>query len=1008
MNNHILFEYDNYVKDYKTKYGDKTIVLIQLGSFFEMCTSLEKDNLLGELDINYICDDILHIIVGKKTYKSGDIQKKYLMAGFPLISQEKHLSNLLENNYTVVLVEQVTEPPNPERKVTQILSPGTTIFHNKNYSNYLLSIYIENFNYKNNNIIEAGVSAIDLSTGKSFIHEIIHNKDNNFCIDEISRLINFYNPSECIFHTENYNLTRDDIINKWDLNNECFRINHLNNQIYKKPSYQSDILKQIFKIKSMLNVFQFLNIDTNNEKRMSFLYLLFYIKEHKNDILHNIEKPVEYHEKNYMTLTSNSIRQLNIVNNYSYFKGPNESLLAICNICMTSMGKRSLKDKLLYPLIDHIEIKNRYDMIERYRNNNFYIDIRNDLSQICDLDKTLRLMSLNMLVPYNLYSTYLSYEFVKKIFRKLKQDDIDEKYNIHLKNYDKFMKELIDIFDFEKITNDSIENIRRSIFIKNNFEYIDNIDTDILYYDRHIQYICNRLSKFIDDNRDCIKVSDGKDGEWFLYCTKKRALTFKNRITNIGDNNIHIKDDNNKIIYTLKREDFTYKTKDGNNTIIKCKIMEDISKKKYYLYKQLSKFNKQYYDETIINLYDTYNISLKQIHNLISDIDFYCTGAKLSIDNNYYKPTIQNNNSFIDAKEIRHHIVERINRDIPYVTNDIILNKDGILLFGTNACGKSTFMKAIGLNLIMAQAGLFVACKEFIFSPYTQIFTRILNNDNIFKSESTFAVEMNELRSIINLADDKSLVLGDEVCSGTETISAIKIVYAGLHTLCNRKCSFIFTSHLHQLTELDEINKLDNLHIYHLQIKQENDILIYDRKLKPGPGPSIYGIKVCEALGLPQEFLDIAKSITIKKDNIKVSHYNKNIVLDECKVCGNLAEETHHIVEQCEADSNGNFTHFHKNNDHNLVQLCKKCHDNVTYGNLVIEGYVQTDKGIILQYDKSEKKRKPKKYDDVLEKITLYKSDYETNIKNCIRLLQLNENISIGRETLKKIMENKY
>jgi len=85
-NNHILFEYDNYVKDYKSIYGKDTIVLIQLGSFFEMCASLEKDNLIGELDINHICDDVLHILVGKKTYKSTNEltgkpeQKDYLMA----------------------------------------------------------------------------------------------------------------------------------------------------------------------------------------------------------------------------------------------------------------------------------------------------------------------------------------------------------------------------------------------------------------------------------------------------------------------------------------------------------------------------------------------------------------------------------------------------------------------------------------------------------------------------------------------------------------------------------------------------------------------------------------------------------------------------------------------------------------------------------------------------------------------------------------------------------------
>ena len=203
---------------------------------------------------------------------------------------------------------------------------------------------------------------------------------------------------------------------------------------------------------------------------------------------------------------------------------------------------------------------------------------------------------------------------------------------------------------------------------------------------------------------------------------------------------------------------------------------------------------------------------------------------------------------------------------------------------------------------------------------------------------------------------------------------------------------------------------IKNLKIYHLEIKYDGDKLIYDRKLKEGSGPSIYGMKVCEALGLSQEFLDIAKSLKIdKKNKLKTSPYNKKVIVDKCKICNEKAEETHHIIEQCEADENGNINHFHKNNEHNLVPLCKKCHDETTYGKLVIEGYIQTNNGKELKYHYIEqKKKKKKKYEDLIEKITSYRNEYEINKSNCVKLLELNEDIKIGRETLKKIMENKY
>ena len=92
----------------------------------------------------------------------------------------------------------------------------------------------------------------------------------------------------------------------------------------------------------------------------------------------------------------------------------------------------------------------------------------------------------------------------------------------------------------------------------------------------------------------------------------------------------------------------------------------------------------------------------------------------------------------------------------------------GMLLFGTNASGKSSLMKAVGLNVILAQSGHFVPCRGMAFKPYYNLFTRINNNDNIFKGESSFAVEMSELRSILKRADKNSLVLGDELCAGTQ------------------------------------------------------------------------------------------------------------------------------------------------------------------------------------------------------------------------------------------------
>lgn len=1012
---HIVKEYDDYHKKYKKIYGDKTVLLMQIGSFFEMCSIIEKDYKLGEQNIYKICDEVLNVLVGEKTYKYGDIRKPYLMGGFPLISQEKYLTYLLNHNYTIVLVEQITEPPSPQRKVTRIISPGTNIEYNKKQSNFLLSIYIEKYNYKNKEFFECGLSAIDLSTGKNFIHDINNKIDNNYYIDEISRLINFYNPSELIFHTENYDLSIDYILNNWDINHDCFRINHYTNILCKKPSYQENLFNKYFKNDNMLNIIKYLNLDERPYLRLSYTYMLLYIEEHLETILTNIEKPIEYYEKNHLILTSNSIRQLNIVNNYSYYKGKNESLLAICNICETPMGKRTFKDRLLYPLIDKKKIKERYDIIELYRKDKYYNNVREYLKNIQDLEKSLRLMSLDLLQPYDLLSMYLSYEYVNKLLINIKKSEIynyyKNDYSNSINEFNNFMNYIKNIFNFNNITNNSISKHENTIFNKNNYKDIDIIDENIININTIMENISTIFTKIIDNNsNDFIKLyQKDKDKEtrcWILYCTSNRSKLLETKLKNI-------KKDINIDKYSINPNDINFKVKDNSNKFINIPLMEELSKQKIENLKELSKLNKKYYNENIFNIFNKYSNILKDINKLISEIDFLSSGAKISIDNNYCKPIILDTEECcINVKDIRHPIVEKINVNTEYVTNDIELNNNGILLFGTNACGKSTFMKAMGLNLILAQSGLYVACSEFKYVPYTQIFTRILNNDNIFKSESTFAVEMNELRGIMQRADNKSLVLGDELCSGTETTSALSIVYAGLYTLSKKKSTYIFTSHLHQLSKLNILEEIENLRIYHLQIKYDNNVLIYDRKLKEGPGPSIYGITVCEALGLSKEFVDIAKNIQKKIENkteIKTSVYNNNIIIDNCKICNNKAEETHHINEQCMANNDGNIKHFHKNINHNLVPLCKKCHLDTTHGKLIIKGYIDTINGIKLNYYYDKIKKNKKKYsENDINIIKKYYINNNSNIKNSIKLLELNENIKISQTTFKKIIENNY
>ena len=1027
LSNHHVKKYIEYHDIYSKKYGENTVVLMQSGSHFNIFSVINDEISMGP-DIYHICQNILNnaLQVTKQNKKNPEISiKNCLLAGFPTYVIQKYENILLNNNYTVVIVEQITPPPNPERGVTRIISPGTTIDdYNKDTSHFLMSIYIECTEYMNKNVYISGITAIDLSTGKNYMHYCISKiDDNQLWIDEIGKYINFYNPSELLFHFKNFNLTKTDIIQRWDISHNSIQINHYDDKNYLKTTYQNDFLQKIFNLSLMITPIEHFDLETKPELVISYVYMLNYINDHVAESLQNIEHPLYVNDDHSLCLTSNSIRQLNVINNYSYFKGKNESLLSVCNLCVTPMGRRLFKERLLYPSVNVETIQQRYDMIDLYRKDNFYDNIIKILRKVSDLEKSLRKMGLKMLQPNDFFSDTLSYDYIVRLLNILQEnDDIYKKYDIiPIDMFQEFYQICKNTFIFHNLSQTG--NLQRSIFQKHVNGDLDNYDNLTLHYNNILESIAIRFSKLLDGSETSVKIDFDERNEWFLYCTNKRATTFKEKVKNMNGKKIHIDIHSKNNDNSFKESDFNYKKKDASSTMIQTDYTKKISKKLIEVQDNIKKLNMKLWNEKTKELYEKYNQSLKHFFKILSEIDVSSSSAKLSIQNGYYRPEIVlSDKSFIETECIRHPIVEKIHIDTEYVTNDIRLSKkgekDGILLFGTNACGKSTFMKSIGLNLIMAQAGLFVAAKTFKYYPYTQIFTRILNNDNIFRSQSSFAVEIQELKSILKRANDKSLVLGDELCSGTESISAMSIIASGLHELCNRKTSFIFTSHLHQLTELEEIKSLKNLEIYHLKIDYDRitNTLIYDRKLEKGSGPSIYGLKVCEAMGLSNKFISFAKKIQNKLENnineTKLSQYNTNVFMDCCKICNNKDNlETHHIKDQQFSDENKMIEHHHQNIKHNLVQLCKTCHLKVTHGEMIISGWKETSHGKKLDWKTVEKKVSVKKKfseKDIQKIKEIYKINENLPKKDLVKLYELKHNIKISQTTLKKIIDNKY
>ena len=203
---------------------------------------------------------------------------------------------------------------------------------------------------------------------------------------------------------------------------------------------------------------------------------------------------------------------------------------------------------------------------------------------------------------------------------------------------------------------------------------------------------------------------------------------------------------------------------------------------------------------------------------------------------------------------------------------------------------------------------------------------------------------MNELKYMIDKASINSLILADELCSGTEINSALSILYSSIKILIEKKTNFIFTSHIHEIMEIPYIKNNDLLKIQHIKITIDNNKIIFNRKLSDNSGPKIYGLEIAKTLNFPNVFIKDAFNLRnsydiqlLQKNDVNIlstkkSRYNSNLFVDSCYICNCSIQnhlEVHHINEQKNADDIGFINHFHKNKKFNLIVLCNKCHDNI-------------------------------------------------------------------------------
>jgi DNA mismatch repair protein MutS len=935
--------YDDYAriyKKYKELYGEQTAVFYQVGSFFELYDVLTTASGVTRCNVK----DIVDILGIQLSIKSGDTHD-LLFAGFPDYTLHRWAAKLTQLGWTVVVVEQKkdTKGKVEVREVTKVLSPGT---HSESIQSadapYIASIWLEESTITGTPTY--GISVLDLTTGFSSSYEgTTRGKNNVWSADEAVHFFQIYSPREVIFHWrgDSFSQPNEPTIRRVFGLPQTTRSIHCRHALpeqqgfLEKPLQREEFLRKHFQPQTLLPVREYLHIQSWPKVERALCALLQFMEDHFT-MTRGLQEHTPWSNVNALHCGNNALAQLNFLTEQT-----NDSILGIFQKCITPMGKRAVKRRLLSPLSQRTSIETRLQRTAWFHENKDIHDtVERSLRFMFDLPRIHQKFMNFRIQSGDVLGLYQSYKEATTLYEFLEDQptakDIYKDITPKKASFTKLLDIWFSLFSKEKAETATDNNT----FIQNGlYPELDACENNIRGLYARVQEWMDNICKIMNLSTDSLRI---EEKEKSLFCVKgtKQVIQHCEK---------YFKAHNTDPTYT----GIEFKLTKSVGHSIEAPFLEQACHKLIGLRAQLTAILTTVLPKVCISFYESTGSLWQPIEEWIEELDMNLCFAKVAHERNYCKPTLADNQggSSLKIKHLRHPLIEGLQNRSKYVTHDVNLGTAtatgegtegsiGWLLYGMNASGKSSLMKAIGIAVLLAQCGSYVPASEMTLAPFERLLTRILNVDNLWAGLSSFAVEISELRDIFMRADAHTLVLGDELCSGTESVSATALVAAGIQFLAKKSSRFVFATHYHDLFKIPEIVALKGLAVWHLRVRHDQaaDILIYDRTLSPGPGSTLYGIEVARALNIPDEILEDAlrfrKTLqgSTTTTSATTSAWNSNISVRECEMCGSQIKkdlEVHHIRPRAEASSETrSFSNgLARDSVRNLIVVCEVCHD---------------------------------------------------------------------------------
>ncbi|MFL3008955.1 MAG: DNA mismatch repair protein MutS [Candidatus Neomarinimicrobiota bacterium] len=821
--------------DIKSKYDD-TILLFRMGDFYETF-----------LDDAVVTSQVLGIVLTKRANgKAADVN----LAGFPHHSLDNYLPKLVKAGYRVAICEQMEDPKASKgivkRDVVEVVTPGTLIADKTltDKSNR----YIGSMFFKNNII---GVAFLDSSTGEFHIGQC--EKEN------ISNLLLKFSPQEVVL--SNRVVYSDSL---WYREYKPF-ITQIDDWLFDfENAYR--VLISHFKIKSLKNF----GCDEMHYGISAAGALANHINKNLSTSIHHISKLSPIVEEGFMVLDSFTIKNLELFHSLSS-QGTHGTLIDCIDMTKTSGGGRLLRKNLISPLLDVNLLKIRLDTVEAFVENPAILEsTRNDLQNTADIQRILGKINKDKASPRDLYilgDTLEKIPIWQKILKGSKNSILISFSNSFLDTSKLFEKIKCVI---SKNTPALLSN--GNVINKGVNTELDELREIVLNGKKWLESFQDSLRKDLDIPK--LKIGYNKIFGFYIEVTKSHQEKIPNsfiRKQTLTNSERYITED-------LKNYEEKVLDAEQNIYSIESKIFSDICIE-------------------IMN----HIVKLQKNAFAINYLDFYSSLAFLAIKNNYVKPVLSNN-SILNISDGRHPVVENLlpltEKFIPNNTFIDSSNNQIHLLTGPNMAGKSTYLRQIGLIVIMAQIGSYVPASKVNMGIVDRLFTRVGASDNLAGGESTFLVEMIEASNILNNATKKSLILLDEIGRGTSTYDGLSLAWAiteYIHNEPSLRARTIFATHYHELTDLED--KLERLENHYVQVKEYKETIVFLRSIAKGVGNRSYGIHVGKMAGLPNAVIDRANQIlhsyminSAEKKN-QVTHEMKKGLIKDYELTKSLLKE---------------------------------------------------------------------------------------------------------------------